>query len=945
MNTAMFRIIFYLILLSLFANAQTNVLRGRILDQFSGDPVIGAKIDVQGAAKKAFTDRKGYYLIKEVPDGHYPVRISADGYLRQRYYDIPFFNDTTIVIDLTMRSTSISYNARNISSAAGHKQRALKVATPLAIMDRNVTVGEVYPGSLSPLKDVMGIDMVSTGLNQRVIGIGGMNSVTNNTAFILSDHRQVSIPGLGLNLHSGISSVLQNIDRVEVIPGNESVVYGVGADAGVIHYISKDPFTQPGTFLSYASGERSTSMINFRNSYALFNRVGYSISGEYAKGLDWELDPLDRQDQKELARDLEGLQRNTDYERLNLNGLFKIRFADNISLSANAGYSRLDANILSDLGSMYVDSLVHMYGQVRLNAGGLFAQAYSKMNTEGTFLNYTNGDQYLDKSTQLYGQAQYHFKSAYENLQFVVGGDMNRVQLDTDQTRYGRNEVDLENNIMGAYLNAHYKISSKFEINGAARMDQDDIFDKSHLSPRFGILYHPSKDHIIRGMFNRGVSFPSNTEMYLDVTLDETTFNRNGTYTLGFQAMGALNGFTFNNFRNDRLVTSFASLSDATINPFGNRYSFDQFPVGVVYLQTLANLQDVLADPEADIPAQFKFFSQTQSDAFLSLMDLLGRRALTSGETTGALLGMPNLSRPGYQQIDNLEDISPLQESTTQRFELGYKGLIENRFLISVDGYYTQKQNFVGPLALETPYVYLPTEYIRGRMIDILSSGDAEVRALLDQIGLDPSVVTGTLTNFFSQTPAAVVQPDPVSESGGLLPSTGPNQVGALLTYRNYGEVQYFGTDISIQYLAEKNLTLFANVSLISDNFFDNEELKETNTSLNVALNVPRVKFKGGLVFTVPKGVTFGASFRYAESYPIRSGPYVSGLPKPYGNGVGGVDPLYITDVNLGFDFGKIIPGFRIDGAVKNLFSVKYREFAGAPSIGRVAIARAGFSF
>jgi iron complex outermembrane receptor protein len=280
----------------------------------------------------------------------------------------------------------------------------------------------------------------------------------------------------------------------------------------------------------------------------------------------------------------------------------------------------------------------------------------------------------------------------------------------------------------------------------------------------------------------------------------------------------------------------------------------------------------------------------------------------------------------------------------TNTIELGYKGILENRLLFSLDGFYSQKKNFVSLIQLETPFVYLSPDYIRPRMIEFIASGDPVVDDLVKQLGIGRSATVGLMTTLYSQTPSGIVQPDAGEDGSGVLSADQPNAVGGLLTYRNFGKVQYVGLDLGIQFLATYKLTLFGNLSLISDNFFDNKELKESNTDLALALNAPTVKTSFGFLYSNPQGATLGMSARYVQGFPVLAGPYVGGLPAPYGNEIGGINQYFIVDMNLGYSLGRIIPGLRLDMTINNLFGYKHREFVGAPQIGRLALLQATFA-
>ena len=194
--------------------------------------------------------------------------------------------------------------------------------------------------------------------------------------------------------------------------------------------------------------------------------------------------------------------------------------------------------------------------------------------------------------------------------------------------------------------------------------------------------------------------------------------------------------------------------------------------------------------------------------------------------------------------------------------------------------------------------------------------------------GLDPTAVAqilgGLVGGSLNDFQVAVIQPDQ-----NVLPDGTTNAVGGFLGYRNFGNINYWGVDASLQVLASNDLTLFGNVSVISDDFFDNEELEEENVDLSLALNAPTLKVKLGGNYQLSSGLSVNASARYTEGFPVLSGPYI-----------GDVDDYFLVDLGAGYNFDQSVPGLRVDFSVQNLLNNEHRQFVGAPTLGRMGIVR-----
>jgi iron complex outermembrane receptor protein len=172
-----------------------------------------------------------------------------------------------------------------------------------------------------------------------------------------------------------------------------------------------------------------------------------------------------------------------------------------------------------------------------------------------------------------------------------------------------------------------------------------------------------------------------------------------------------------------------------------------------------------------------------------------------------------------------------------------------------------------------------------------------------------------------------VVQPDNAEQlfAGNVAPA-GTQQVGGFLSYRNFGSVQYWGLESSLFVTPADWLEMFTNVSFISDEFFDNVELEESDEQLSVALNAPSFKMKGGATVRFGGGWRIGVIGEYVEGFPVQSGPYI-----------GDVDAYTVFDLSAGYDFGM---GLRFDVTANNVFNNQHREFVGAPQIGRLILGR-----
>src|SRR5205823_4500347 len=96
------------------------------------------------------------------------------------------------------------------------------------------------------------------------------------------------VPSLRVNVPFLFSGTNEDIERIEVLLGPASALYGPNSANGVLHIITKSPFASQGTTLTVDGGERSLLRAAFRNASVVGDKVGFKVSGEYFTANDWE---------------------------------------------------------------------------------------------------------------------------------------------------------------------------------------------------------------------------------------------------------------------------------------------------------------------------------------------------------------------------------------------------------------------------------------------------------------------------------------------------------------------------------------------------------------------------------------------------------------------------------------------------------------------------------
>ena len=921
------------------AVAQNATLRGTVKDKDTGEPLAGANVEVtSGTAQRGTAaNTVGEFEVGNIPPGTYTVTISFIGYGRYVMGGTVFSAGETKTISVEMAVSRISLDAVSIT-ASRRAEMILEAPASISIISESDLRGEIAPSAASVLKYVTGVDVSTTGIDRREMVLRGFNNAFSGATYILTDYRQAAVPSLAVNLHAIMPNLIEDLAKVEIVRGPGSALYGPGVDAGVIHYITKSPFTYPGTTISFSGGERNFFAFAGRHAGLLSNNVAYKITGQYSQADDWRLNSSDPLDKAQLDFDAEGKERNYDYKKINLNGTLQYRFSDDATLTANAGYSTLDAVVLTGIGTVQADGFGYKYGQLRFQTGRFFAQAYFNNNDGGNSFVYGTGQKVVDNTLQANFQAQYDFDLS-ASQQFILGVDLDNTSPDTEGTIYGRNEDDDKITEFGTYVQSLTRLSPKLDLTLAVRGDYNNIQEELQVSPRVALVVKPNSQNSFRVTYNRAFATPGNNPLFLDIvahTPDEEL-------PIVIRGRGSKDGYVFPRnpayapFAGTDLVAR--SLNPATLGaatPAG-------LPLDGVWAAVYAGLAAIpIEDLKAQLPAPLNTFPN------LIIQGLVNQFAPGNTDVTGfsrGTLGILNTTTFTIDPVSGVTNIDPIKETITQTVEAGYKGLFADRLMFAVDAYYSTKEDFIGPVLIETPFVLVPT------LVADLQAGltqgiidNASLAATLASLGFAPEDVAALVVGLAADqlpsasTPVAIVVP----EENDLGEGQAPELLG---TYKNFGKVEYWGIDASFQFFASRNLRLFGNVSVVSDDFFDNTELDEANVDIKLALNAPSFKAKGGFSYRSPSGIAFGVSGRFIKGFPVFSGPYVGGLPEPYGDGTGGVEDYFLLDLNFGYDLRNYAPGLRLDISVQNALDNEHREFIGAPQIGRLAMSRLTYTF
>ena len=993
-------------------SAQAATLNVTVTDAQTGAKLNGVSINVMsqaGASAEGVSDASGMLEIADLSADVYTITASAPGYADKMMANVELVADGTTSVEIALSSEIIELDQVSVT-ASRRREKVLEAPASVALVSASQIRDRVAPSVTEHLKSVRAVDVVNTGLGSSQVVVRGFNNVFSGSLLSLVDNRIARVPSLRVNAYSLIPTASEDIEQIEVVSGPGAALYGPNSANGVMHILTRSPFTSQGTTISIGGGERSMLMGSLRHAGVINETLGYKLSASGFRGNDWE--------EGRSAEDLAG---EPEFDTYRAGGEFRLDYRPNDDLTTilASGFTQFTGIELTGLGAGQAKNWTYGYLQGRFIYKDLFAQAFwNRSDAADTFLLRT-GDDIIDNSDLYVGQIQ-HGYSLGERQRFTYGVDLLLTRPDTEGSINGRNEDSDNINEIGAYLQSETQIIQQLKFIAAARLDNHNHLSGLVFSPRAALAFQPNDEHNLRVTYNRAFSTPGTSSLFLDRLAVRDAFGLGTVFQpiLGFspntdiwaQGVGGETGFTFRRdadgrplFRSpfspiaelpadthipldDPVFTNvmwsvgrgavmsgvqpvFEAAVKQTLQQTFSPQALPQVIAGLppetlqgVATQVLATLSPQVLQA---LPPEFAPLLQPGAIAALppeqlqQIVPLVlqalppqvvqGLAASLAASTEEEILtGFANLipeqvdgvkmvlrtlnpETAEFTDVEDVNDVDPLKPTITQTYEFGYKGILMNKLAFSADVYHTRIKDFVGPLVVETPNVFLDAASLGAFLTQHLTTTLSDPQnATLNQalLAFDAPAQGGNgngsavdeLTKLFvagteNNGPAFI-------PFGTVTPEQASDPTAVMLTYRNYGDISLNGLDCSLTYYLNPSLSFGGNYSFVSKGLFETD-------LRNIALNAPKNKFGANVQYNnINLGLAAGVRMNFVAGFPVNSGVYI-----------GEVESYSTIDVNAGYDipFG---PSPRLSLTVQNVLNNMYQPFIGAPDIGRLSLVR-----
>ena len=486
-------------------------VHGHVLDKNTGEHVPFLVVSLKGTTVGTSTADSGHYFLEHLPEGDFILQVSGVGY-KTVYKEITLKDGVALEVNFYVEEDRVMLDGVVVS--ANRSETARMMAPTLVNVVNMETYERVNATSLSQglvFQPGVRVENNCQNCSYQQVRINGLDGPYTQ---ILIDSRPIFSALAGVY---GIEQIPANmVDRVEVMRGGGSALFGSSAIAGTINIITKEPVRNSASLSHTISSINGSSAFDNNTSLNASlvtddNKMGIAVFGQNRQkdGYDHDGDGF-----TELT-EMSG-------QTLGMRGYVKTGLYSKVT----GEYHHLqeyrrggDQLHLPPHEVMIAEQVRHSINTGSLKYDWFSPDEHHRLNVFGS-LQHINRESYYGAGMDpnAYGEtkdltwvvgSQYVYK--FDNCLFMpadltAGVEYNQDHLEDNMWGYNR-VTDQLVRIGSAYLQNEWK-NARWSILVGGRLDKHNLIDGVIFSPRANLRFNPTEKINLRASYSYGFRAP-----------------------------------------------------------------------------------------------------------------------------------------------------------------------------------------------------------------------------------------------------------------------------------------------------------------------------------------------------------------------------------------------------------------------------------------------------
>ena len=551
-------------------NTSDANIHGHILDAKTKQHIPYVVLSLKGTTYATGTDASGHYFLKNLPEGNYILVAEVIGY-KKAEKSVKLVRNKSIEVNFTLEEEALSMN-EVVVSATRNETNKKNTATIVNVASAKLFENTASSNLAESMAFQPGLRVENTCGNCGAVQLR-INGLEGQYSQVLLDSNPIFSSLAGVY---GLEQLpVAMIERVEVIRGGGSALFGSNAIGGVVNIITKEPLRNSLSLANTTNlieGKTAEFNTSFNGSFVSDNhRAGVYLFGmvKSRDAHDYNDDGFSdilKMDSKTLG--FRGYYKTSAHSKLTAEyhhiGEYR-RGGDNIDQPPHMADIAEDVRHQINGGSLrfnYFAPNSRHFADVYVSSQGIKRNSYYGTGKDPNAYGITN-----DITITAGAQYSYVFeKCLFMPAQFTVGAEYSYNDLDDHSIGFDRKIMQTVRTA-GVYLQNEWQ-SEKVNFVIGGRFDKHNMMEKIIFSPRANLRYSPIEDIGLRVSYSSGYRAPQafDEDLHIDAVNNQSSIivldeNLRPEYSHSFSASADLY-HNFGKLQTNLLVEGFYTILD-----------------------------------------------------------------------------------------------------------------------------------------------------------------------------------------------------------------------------------------------------------------------------------------------------------------------------------------------------------------------------------------------